>query len=313
MMNIETLVSEILSTMHARVELQANSPKEAEFQKIHHATWRTHRALWAELKQRSAEYLLENKNEPEALKVLLDAMNMQDKRESGEFHIASDTAVALWNKAIQAGDAFLADLAVQTTGPRDAGAYFKQRASTLGDLMRRKGSPFGHSQMLQLMAKAEGYNSFQAMQATLAKAPSVPGFCPHCGAAVTLRPRGSVYCEQGEYIGSSYEAEGQADHFECSRCSGQFTNWSSDVLPKDEDAASSESVADDELDSPSYDVNVYAHAKMYAKSDSENVGTFGSLNEAMDAAKKAIETTQCFAVVILDNNADNDEVAVLYK
>lgn len=48
----------------------------------------------------------------EAIKALLDAMEMQEKRETGEFHIPQKTARAIWDEAKAKGFAALA----QATG-----------------------------------------------------------------------------------------------------------------------------------------------------------------------------------------------------
>lgn len=46
----------------------------------------------------------------DAVRLLLDVMDMQEKRESGEFHIPADSAKSVWDKAKQkAVDALSAD------------------------------------------------------------------------------------------------------------------------------------------------------------------------------------------------------------
>jgi len=57
-------------------------------------------------------------------------------------------------------------------------------------------------------------------------------FCPVCGAKNTLIEAGSAFVEMGDYDGKKYEFEGDAPHYECAECGGQFTGWSVDLAEK---------------------------------------------------------------------------------
>jgi len=57
-------------------------------------------------------------------------------------------------------------------------------------------------------------------------------FCPCCGAKDTLVDACSAFVEMGDYDGKHYEFEGDARHYECGACGGQFTGWSADMAEK---------------------------------------------------------------------------------
>lgn len=105
----------------------------------------------------------------------------------------------------------------------EAEGHLKTRATALAKALTKYNVSLKHGQVLTLLARVEGYKSFSALKASLTR--DVPGFCPHCGAAGTIKGAGTVYCEQGEYNGSSYEAEGEGAQYACTRCNGQFTDW----------------------------------------------------------------------------------------
>lgn len=194
-------------------------------------------------------------NEKVVLDVILDAFDMQNKRESGEFHILPEPALAIWNEAKVAGEAYILSKVGEsygyTTHPgflaagleaaaaakvahaakfasavlpeAKAVSYLKQRAETMKRGLEQFGVQVKHGQALRVVAAMEGHKSFASLREKLDR--TAPNFCPHCGAAGTLQSVGSVYCEQGEYEGNSYEAEGDGTQYACTRCSGQFNDW----------------------------------------------------------------------------------------
>lgn len=192
----------------------------------------------------------------DAIAKMLDAMEMQDHREAERFHMTADTALSIWNPAREAGEAFL-KVASQPTaeantevspkpsvakqapmGVSEAEGYLKQRAESMGHALAQFGVSLKHGQLLTVVSRMEGRSCFQAMKSSLDR--FKPNFCPHCGAAASLKNVGSVFCEQGEYDGNSYEAEGDGEQYACTRCNGQFADWgglegsdSTDVLELD--------------------------------------------------------------------------------
>lgn len=180
----------------------------------------------------------------EAITKMVEAMEMQDHREAERFHMTADTALSIWNPAREAGEAFLNRATQQTseasgkseasappavvnqTPPGVSGAegHLKQRAESMGNALSKFGVSLKHGQLLTVVARMEGRSCFQAMKSALDR--FKPNFCPHCGAAASLENVGSVFCEQGEYDGKSFEAEGDGAQYACTRCNGQFTDWS---------------------------------------------------------------------------------------
>lgn len=221
MISIETVIREILSAMDERIQLQEGNPERLPFREVH-------RQVWATVKKVGSDYYAAHQG-PDALKQLLDVMDMQDKRESLEFHISADAAQALWEAAVQVGEEYLTELKSKDAGGAlNSESYFKQRAKTLGEHLKKAGCTLSHSQVLHALSKAEGFSSFQALRFELSSNSGTPNYCPHCGAIGTLEDIGSVFCEQGEFDGKEYEAEGDATHYQCSRCTNQFADWSSD-------------------------------------------------------------------------------------
>lgn len=139
---------------------------------------------------------------------------------------AAKVAAARYLGRMTEGDA---EVASEKAKPHTAEGYFKQRSETLLRLVQKAGWKLSngespkHSQLLQFAAKAEGFNSFQALKAKFSA--DTPNFCPHCGAAGTLEECGTVFCEMGEYDGRSYELEGDAPQYHCSRCDNRFADW----------------------------------------------------------------------------------------
>lgn len=197
-----------------------------------------HYTQWADARNEAALCRPVSVEDSHLVKALVDAMVMQDHREAGEFHLSSDAALAIWNPALKAGEDYLAKAASSAnnavTGTpavslhpvlSETGAegYLKQRAEAMGRALGKFDVKLKHSQLLAVVARMEGRESFQSLKSAVS--PHVPNFCPHCGAAATLKQVDTVYCEQGEYDGKEYQAEGEGQQYQCSRCQGQFTDW----------------------------------------------------------------------------------------
>jgi hypothetical protein len=217
---------------------------------------RTHYGNWTRAIEVAKTHLASRA--PEAATVIakmVDAMEMQDYRETQEFHVTAEVALSIWNPAREVGEAFLKTASAEklAVGPKaqvevpaavakpatvpvsEAEGYLKQRADSMGRALSKFGVSLKHGQLLTVVARMEGRECFQAMKSSLR--PFVPNFCPHCGAAASLSEVGSVFCEQGEYNGKSYEAEGEGVQYACTRCNGQFTDWCGlDASEKDADA-----------------------------------------------------------------------------
>jgi DNA-directed RNA polymerase subunit RPC12/RpoP/predicted RNase H-like HicB family nuclease len=87
-----------------------------------------------------------------------------------------------------------------------------------------------HAQSLELVAKTAGvkdWNVLCARQAPCAET-GTGLFCPHCGARGTVFVKADATIEQGPWDGKSFVYEGDAPHYVCNTCGGQFLNWESD-------------------------------------------------------------------------------------
>jgi hypothetical protein len=256
-----------------------------------------HKIRWSQALQKAKELQAGN-DDLGVIIALIEVMNMQDKRETGEFHIPANTAKHMWDKAYQSGEAYLrrintemaAVASAQGAGPTDAEGYIKQRAAAIS----RAGCTLKHSQILQALARSEGYKSFQALKAALPQ--FGPAFCPHCGAAGTLKNVGTVFCEQGEWDGKSHEAEGDGVQYRCDRCSGQFTDWSGiEPAPSVEEPTTPET----------FDVNLYESFNDWINSNGSNLGTFEKFDEAVRVAHAAYRVKP-YTIRIIDNRTGKE-------
>lgn len=185
-----------------------------------------------------APYQTGTRQEQALIAAMVYAMQMQDRREAGEFHVTRETALSIWIPALKAGEDYLATPPACShpapAGVPEAEGYLKQRAEAMGRALSKFNVSLTHGQLLTAVARMEGCNSFHAMKSSLGQ--HVPNFCPHCGAAATLKSVDTVHCEQGDWDGKSYEGEGSASQYACSRCNGQFLDWGG-ISVSQEDAA----------------------------------------------------------------------------
>jgi hypothetical protein len=179
--------------------------------------------------------LMKGESSCAAVEALLNFYIMQNRRETGEYHITAEVASDIGIRAIEGARKFINELdkmvatqevlSSKTPTVNDqAERAIKQRATAFGKGLAKHGVKLSHCQILGVIASAEGHGSYQSLKTRLK--PFVPAFCPHCGATGTLENVGSVFCEQGKWDGNHYEAEGDGVQFSCTRCSGQFTDWS---------------------------------------------------------------------------------------
>ena len=161
-------------------------------------------------------------------RLLFKSEELDELAGAGEKPVLDDVTEALCAEAKAAARTYLgleaeAEQAPEKVRPHTAEAYFKQRAETLLNQLRKAGAIPKHTQLLNFMAITEGFKNFQALKAKLTT--DKPNFCPHCGAAGQLEECGTVFCEMGKYDGCAYEAEGDAPQYQCSRCNRRFTDW----------------------------------------------------------------------------------------
>lgn len=200
--------SDMLQGMVAVIEARLNGDDSPEI-----------KAAWTE-QTRVGEKLLNTEVNGSALSDLLNVFYVQEQRESGHYHITAAVAGDIALRAVAQAKKHIAEL--NATNDQAVRAL-KQRATAIAKRLEGYEVQIGHCQMLHVLAAAEGHKSFQSLRTKL-KAFG-PAFCPHCGAAGTLSNVGSVFCEQGEWDGKHYEAEGDGAQYQCSRCQGQFADW----------------------------------------------------------------------------------------
>jgi hypothetical protein len=208
-----SLLQELLSLMNAREKRTWCSDVQEQ----------VHRDSWASVTARARAHT-GSEFERQVLDKVLNAMDMQDKRESGELHITAEAAQPIWHEAKLAGEALLIRTASSQYGhsvplspnvkviasaavkPADASSCLKQRADAIGRVLANYGFSPKHGELLTAIARAEGHKSFPSLQATLRS--KRPNFCPHCGAAGTLALESTA-------------PAGEA-HYRCTRCPGKF-------------------------------------------------------------------------------------------
>jgi hypothetical protein len=286
-----SLVQDLLAAMNARERSLKNQKNRLQ----------EDLCAWAGSKMAAKAHVC-HPQERVLLERLVDAMEMQDNRQTGLFHILPEVAEEIWGSAKLAGEAYvieesarrfgypglragmeeqLSDSAIENPeaeaepllntrtepawerprllgdtqlGHRDidgvcqadpalstipgadsltsrilgelpeAVGHLKKRAESMTRGLRQFGLQLKHGQALRVVAGMEGHTSFASLRQKLDR--HAPNFCPHCGAAGTLVKVDTVFCEQGEYDGRSYEAEGEGAQYACSRCKGQFNDWS---------------------------------------------------------------------------------------
>ena len=90
------------------------------------------------------------------------------------------------------------------------------------------GHELTQGQALELVAKSAGWKDWNAIVAQdQPKALTSGKYCPKCGKQGTVIVGASAFIEQGPYTNDRYCFEGQADHYVCEACGGQFVDWSS--------------------------------------------------------------------------------------
>jgi hypothetical protein len=296
------LVLKLLAVMRVRAEELWTSEEQ---KKDHYESWA--RALNQAHEHQAVE------SELQVIRNLVVVMEMQDKRESGEFHISDLAAWRSWDEAKLPAEAYLIEVCsaragLPLTAPVHAGVkdiplkpkalkkrietsseaerHFKKRAEAMRRELSKIGMPLKQGQALKLFAVTEGYKGFSALKVALAG--HSPGFCPHCGAAGTLKQAGSVFCEQGKGDGKGYEAEGDGVQYHCTRCSGQFTDWAGIECALD-----------------SFDVKVYESHADWIASNASNLGTYESFEEATKVARAAFKYKP-FTVRIVNKRTGNE-------
>jgi len=189
--------------------------------------------------------------------------------------------------------------------------YLKQRAEALANAMRRFGVDLKHGQALTVVAQLEGRKSFQALKTALPQ--YSPCFCPHCGAAGTLKLVDSVYCEQGEYDGKSYEAEGEGSQYQCGRCKGQFNDWTGLAVADSGSETWGGGQNGFSQDNPDFP-NAYQGYEIVAFTTAEELqGNSGvvydrrrDVEEAKAVARERLTKDTCFAVRVRDSRTGED-------
>lgn len=120
-------------------------------------------------------------------------------------------------------------------------------ARSLRKQLQGLGIDLGHAQVLELVSRTAGVKDWNTLSAlakacgasaqapapAAAPASGKPHTCPHCGKAGCLEVIGTGFVEQGECSGCDYEFEGDANHYRCTECNGQFLDWSSDIHLKE--------------------------------------------------------------------------------
>jgi hypothetical protein len=106
-------------------------------------------------------------------------------------------------------------------------------ARALRAQLRKMGHTVSHSESLELVAGTAGlkdWNVLAARQAPVEKTQVAKSacYCPTCGAVGTVSIKATAFVEQGPYRGDVFAFEGDADHYVCSACNGQFLDWSSE-------------------------------------------------------------------------------------
>jgi hypothetical protein len=88
------LVRAIVATMHIRVHTEGSDDETR-----------------GRIVKTCSELLTEAKGHPAAsepvVSQLVEALDMQEKRQAGEFHLSHDSARHIWDSAVTAGEAFL--------------------------------------------------------------------------------------------------------------------------------------------------------------------------------------------------------------
>ncbi|MBC8740454.1 hypothetical protein F6X40_27850 [Paraburkholderia sp. UCT31] len=107
----------------------------------------------------------------------------------------------------------------------------KTQARKLREYLISKGVELGHSEALEAVSAMDGAADWNTRAAALVAAPQKDElFCPYCGVRGKVRDVGCAFVEQGSSIGDGYLFEGNADHFRCTGCGGQFLRWQPDEL-----------------------------------------------------------------------------------
>jgi hypothetical protein len=112
----------------------------------------------------------------------------------------------------------------------------KTKARRLRELLASKGLELGQSEALEMLAALEGPRDWNQFSATLAKrAADNTMFCPHCGHRGKVQEIGVAKLQQGPWLVDNYMFEGDASQFVCLSCNGQFVDWDSGMLFRNQD------------------------------------------------------------------------------
>jgi Glyoxalase superfamily protein len=100
--------------------------------------------------------------------------------------------------------------------------------------LRTLGHEVSQSQALELVARSAGWKDWNAITAQdqpkpkpKPKAVTRGLYCPKCGQKGTVSVAASAFVEQGPYVNQRYSFEGEANHYVCNACDGQFLDWTS--------------------------------------------------------------------------------------
>jgi DNA-directed RNA polymerase subunit RPC12/RpoP len=89
----------------------------------------------------------------------------------------------------------------------------------------------GQSEALEILAALEGLGGWNQFSASLAKRPANSAmFCPHCGHRGKVQEIGVAKLQQGPWLVDNYMFEGDASQYVCLSCNGQFVDWDSGIL-----------------------------------------------------------------------------------
>jgi DNA-directed RNA polymerase subunit RPC12/RpoP len=107
----------------------------------------------------------------------------------------------------------------------------KTKARRLRELLASKGMDLGQSEALETLAALEGLADWNQFSASLAKRPADSAmFCPHCGHRGKVQEIGVAKLQQGPWLVDNYMFEGDASQYVCLSCNGQFVDWNSGIL-----------------------------------------------------------------------------------
>jgi hypothetical protein len=136
------------------------------------------------------------------IKAMLDAWSLQEGREQGMFHLSSQSAKAVWDRAMAEGRALAGTSTKAGQACKEAREWrrnaretalgsFKRRALSLHQKFSLLPPDATHAQVLTSAARAEGFAHYQALESKLKR--NGAQFCVLCGALGTLKVSGKVH------------------------------------------------------------------------------------------------------------------------